>query len=188
MTTRNELLDNAAKLFAKMDVREPWLCKAVTGNSVPKHTSIRRVELLRDLLVKHVIPACDGQDVGSLIKGQDSEDEEEDPNELDPMDEVQVTEAAPAVAGNKRKRNAAYPRRNRNSARGKFLKCEMPEKCPEAFPDCGAKRIVRLYVHYKRTVWLLLKDVDWAVKYMYAQNVLKGVASVAQNDAGLATP
>ena len=35
MTTRKELLDNAAKLFAKMDVREPWLCKAVTGNSVP---------------------------------------------------------------------------------------------------------------------------------------------------------
>ena len=106
----------------------------------------------------------------------------------DPMDEAQVTEAAPAVAGNKRKRNAAYPRRNRNSARGKFLKCEMPEKCPEAFPDCGAKRIVTLYVHDKRTVWLLLEDVDWAVKYMYAQNVLKGVASVAQDDVGPATP
>ena len=63
----------------------------------------------------------------------------------------------------------------------------MPKKCPGAFP-CAKERIVTSYVHDTRTVWLPLQDVDWAIQYMYAQNILKDVAHVPSDSVGPATP
>ena len=41
-----------------------------------------------------------------------------------------------------------------------------------------------LFIWDRRSVWLSMDDVDWAVKYMYAQNVLKGVGYVPPDSAG----
>ena len=107
------------------------------------------------------------------------------------MDEIEAVVEAPVVTGQSMGMALTVHRRMRlcrNQARGRILKCEMPKKCPEAFPCSAEKRIVTVYVHDKRTVWLLLQDVNWAIQYMYCQNVLKGVAQVPGDSAGPATP
>ena len=179
MKIRKEMGDKP-EIFVKMDVAEPWLCKAVTGKTNWRHTSIRRTSLLETLLQQHIIPAL----------GVRPDEVEEDTDD-DPMDEV----AAPVVTGlpgrvysgnklsNKWRRN-----RGRNPGRGRILKCEMPMKAPEAFPDCAERRIVTVFMSDKRVVWLHMDDVDWAIQYMYAQNELKGVPLITKDSVGPATP
>ena len=184
MRIRKEMCDKP-ETFVKMDVSEPWLCKAVTGKTNWRHTSIRRTSLLETLLQQHIIPALGvcPDEVEAVEEDKDTDD--------DPMDEV----AAPVVTGlpgrvysgnnlsTKWRRN-----KGRNPGRGRILKCEMPMKAPEAFPDCAERRIVTVFVHDKRAVWLLMDDVDWAIQYMYAQNELKGVPLITKDSVGPATP
>ena len=51
-------------------------------------------------------------------------------------------------------------------------------------PTCKHKYKARLLVVHRSQVWLQIDDVNWAVKYMYSQYVLKGVAYVSPDDAG----
>ena len=51
---RKEMGDKP-ETFVKMDVAEPWLCKAVTGKTNWRHTSIRRTSLLKALLEQYII-------------------------------------------------------------------------------------------------------------------------------------
>ena len=51
-------------------------------------------------------------------------------------------------------------------------------------PTCTYKHKARLLVVHRSQVWLQIDDVNWAVKYMYSQHVLKGVAYVSPDDAG----
>ena len=180
MKIRKEMGDKP-ETFVKMDVAEPWLCKAVTGKTNWRHTSIRRTSLLETLLQQHIIPAL----------GVCPDEVEEDTDD-DPMDEVD----APVVTGLPRRvySGGNLPSRwrrskGRNPGKGRILKCEMPMKAPEAFPDCAERRIVTVFMLDKRVVWLHMDDVDWAIRYMYAQNYLKGVPLInAKDSAGPATP
>ena len=60
----------------------------------------------------------------------------------------------------------------------------LPEKCPEAFPENEEMRTVRLLMMDHQTIWLALEDVDWAIKYLYAQYQVQGVPVLAPDDAG----
>ena len=187
MKIRKEMGDKP-EIFVKMDVAEPWLCKAVTGKTNLRHTSIRRTSLLETLLQQHIIPALGvcPDEVEAVEEDKDTDD--------DPMDEV----AAPVVtglagrvySGNKKTVHRQMPVRYRcrNPGKGRILKCEMPMKAPEAFPDCAERRIVTVFMLDKRVVWLHMDDVDWAIQYMYAQNELKGVPLITKDSVGPATP
>ena len=60
----------------------------------------------------------------------------------------------------------------------------MPVRSPEEDPDCTEVRQIRLYVVDRKVVWLHIDDVEWAVRYLYVQNLLKGVPLVLDDSAG----
>ena len=59
---------------------------------------------------------------------------------------------------------------------------------PQIDPDCKQMRPVKLFIVDRRVIWLSLNDVEWALKYMYDQQHLKGVPLVAPDDAGPGGP
>ena len=158
-----------------MTLGENWLCKAVTGNMTSAHTSIGRTTLIKDLL-KWVVRASDGE-----IPSNDDAVVMADDNGADPMDDIDIEAAPIEEAGRGRKRTRGQLKKS-NVAKGKLLTFEMSATCPEFDPDSTEKRNITLLLQDRRTVWLLLQDVDWAVKYLYAQN--ERVASVPPEDEG----
>ena len=56
-------------------------------------------------------------------------------------------------------------------------------RCPEVDPNCTQMRPLKLFIADRKTVWLSIDDVAWAVHYLYDQHQ-KGVPLVADNDAG----
>ena len=54
----------------------------------------------------------------------------------------------------------------------------MPLHAPEEKPNSTEKTKIQLYVKDRKQIWLHLDNVKWAVRYLYAQNFLKGVPMV----------
>ena len=106
----------------------------------------------------------------------------EDSHERDPMDEVLQDEASsPLVTkpqGQKRKRTrATHPK-------DPVLTVSMPVRCPEEDPVCTDVRRVRLHVQDRKTIWLHIDDVEWAVRFLFMQSHLKGVPLVRDDSTG----
>ena len=110
---------------------------------------------------------------------------DEDADLPDPMNDVDdedfQTPTKTCGRGVKRTRRGKKPC-------GKVVQIDVPLECPEANPDCKEKRAARFYVIHRSQVWLQLDNVNWALKYMYAQYVLQGVAHVSSDDVGPSTP
>ena len=64
----------------------------------------------------------------------------------------------------------------------------MPYKCLEVDPNSRKKTNVPVYVEDRKTIWLSIDDVAWVVQYLYTQNQLTGIPTVAASDAGLGPP
>ena len=160
MKTQKVVLNGEAHIFVKMGFCESWLCKAVTGQACPQRTSITRTTLLDDLL-KRIKGACDGEET-TQAEGAG-----------DPMNEV---EACRVAQPNKRRKT--------NKARKTCILVDLPDRCPEVDPGGLLTRAITLYVVDRVQIWLSLNDVAWAVQYMHDQNMLKGVAAVAEEDTG----
>ena len=62
-----------------------------------------------------------------------------------------------------------------NLAKNSIVTLDVLVPSPEEDPDCTEVRQIRLYVVDRLTLWLRIDDVEWAVRYLYVQNVLKGV-------------
>ena len=60
----------------------------------------------------------------------------------------------------------------------------MPAVAPEIAPNSKLMREATLLIKDSKTIWLELCHVDWCVKYLYAQNMLKGVDAVADDSPG----
>ena len=61
--------------------------------------------------------------------------------------------------------------------------------CDEHDPEgVGGTCLVSLYIVDRQQVWIDTDNVDWAVRYLYVQNLLKGVALVDPADAGPGSP
>ena len=89
------------------------------------------------------------------------------------------TEIAVAVA-----KNDLPGQRRRLPARQRMNEFEVAAKPPEVDLLGMEKRCIRLFIIHKSQVWLHLEDIDWAVKYMATQHLLKGVAAVEEADPG----
>ena len=64
----------------------------------------------------------------------------------------------------------------------------MPVRCPEADHTCTEFREVKLYVKDRDTIFLHIDDVEWAVKYLFAQSELKGETLVNEDSTGPCHP
>ena len=65
-----------------------------------------------------------------------------------------------------------------NLARDSIATFGMPVHCPEEDPHCTDVRQIRLYVVDRSVVWLHMNDLEWAMRYLYVQNLLKRVPLV----------
>ena len=102
-------------------------------------------------------------------------------DDYDPMMEVeQDQEFSPKIKRQGQKRKRA----SRNLALDSIATFDMLVRCPEKGPHCTEVRQIRLYVVDRSVVWLHMDDVEWAVRYLYVQNLLKGVPLVPDDSTG----
>ena len=178
METRRVQTGGKSVLFALINMRQEWLHKAIAGAdqrtaSGGGRSRIARVGLMTEF---HNI-------VQKAWQGDIEEEEEEAPDDdagsADPMNDLDAPDVQTPI-----KTRGRGVKRKKHKTGGRVLSCEFPLECPEANPGCKEKRVARLFVERKNRIWLHLDDVDWALKYMYAQYVLQGVPHVSPDDAG----
>ncbi len=163
--------------FVKMASNEVWLVFATTGQTKYTAGSFGRTSLLEELRDK-VQQICDGEMSSSSGVAIARDD-------YDPMMEVEEEQGQDNIAPSKTKcQGQKRQRYYRNHARDSTVTVEMPVKCPEEDPKCKEVRKIRLYIADRKTIWLHIDDVEWAVRYLYVQNFLKGVPLVPDDSNG----
>ena len=167
--------------FVKMSAREQWLIMATTSQKQYSAGMYGRQSLL-DILHDKVHKHCDGE---VLCDGEASSSSPKASDEHDPMMEVQQDQVdsgcSSKIKGPGQKRMRYY----HNLARDSIATFDMPVRCPEEDPHCTDVRQIRLYVVDRSVVWLHMNHLEWATRYLYTQNLLKGVALVPDDSPGL---
>ena len=105
-------------------------------------------------------------------------------DDYDPMDEIG---SAPTRGPNTIQLDVDKQGRSRyygNRATNCIVTVNVASRCPEIDPTCTQMRPVKMYIVDRKTVWLAMDDVAWAIRYIHEQVHLKGVPVVADNDAG----
>ena len=128
--------------------------------------------------------ACNAED--------DLNPDDGDGDEHDPMDDIECDEQVDNGAQKPRGRGAGisrgcgvltggrkprlrYPKLHASKRR--IIKTEVPEHPPEIVRG-PAMRTIHLMIVDRRQLWLRLDDIGWLVKYMYTQQMFKGVELV----------
>ena len=154
---------------------------STTGSSFKNGSSIDRTSLMGDLRDR----------IGHLCDGGPPTVQPLD--EYDPMMELAegTGSSSDVIAGGKFASKAATFKRWRyttNAAKHCITTFDMPYECLEVDPNSTNRRNASVYVEDRKTIWLSIDDVAWAVQYLYTQNQLKGIPMVAANDAGPGAP
>ena len=100
------------------------------------------------------------------------------------MAEVEQEDGAPASASKTRGRGQKRNRYYKNHRANTTARLDMPVRCPGEDPTCTDIRKIRIYMKDRKQIWLDLADVEWAVRYLYIQNRLKGVPLIPDDSAG----
>ena len=175
------------KWFVKMSTSEAWLVKATTGQNKHSHSSFGRTSLLPTLREK-VNQVCNGEG-NDVIEGQASEEDEEvaegeNEGEYDPMNELDLGAESCVTPKKTRGRGTKRVRYYHNRAKDRIFVTNMPKHCPEKAPDCKERCKITMYVEDRKTIWLCIDDVEWAIRYLYVQHILKGVPLVSPDSQG----
>ena len=162
--------------FVKLAVSEMWLIAATTGQSKYSASSFGRTSLLDDVRLE-IQKLCDRADVTSAVPGESEE--------YDPMAEVEqvdddVQKNIKKTSGRGQKRTRYY----KNLVSKTVASLDMPVRCREEDPNCTEVRKISVYIEDRKQIWLDLADVEWAVQYLYIQNLLKGVPLVPDDSTG----
>ena len=180
LTTKKVPVHDGEKIFVKMSASEPWLIGAVTGTRT--HGLLGRTTLLTTLH-SFVELACNGE---LDTRAAEEEGGDEQKLEYDPMEEIEVDDD-----DNPRSRGVGYidpnskrARYQKNKAKNRLLTVTVPAVAPAQDPMSTSTRTIKLYVVDRKQVWLDLDDVEWALRVLYMQFVLKGVPVVSPDDAG----
>ena len=170
--------------FVKMSTREQWLVSAICGpNTIAKGT-VGRTQLL-ELLREQICRKADGLDDLEDITEQALPDDD-----YDPMNEIGSTTTAITLGHSTFLKCDKHGRKRyyKNRAKNCIVTVNIASRPPQIDPDCKQMRPVKLFIVDRKTIWLALNEVQWAVKYMYDQQHLKGVPLVAPDDAGPGGP
>ena len=161
-----------------MGTTENWLVMSTCGISNKNKTSFSRTSLL-DVICDRIGRVCDGIDAidGAPIPAI--------ADECDPMTEIgssTVTTSTGRVTGSRDTKGRT--RYYQNRAKNCIITVNMPIRCIEIDPNCTQMRPVKLFVTDRKTVWMSVDDVEWAMRYLFNHNQLKGVPLVGDSDAG----
>lgn len=158
-------------MYVRMSTADHWMMLATTGNRRASDCFGPR-SLLKRLRELSML-ACDGE----LPVNEPRETQ----READPMDEINVMETP------RKKIRCDGKRRKRyydNRASHKILALSMPCSPPELMEKGNEERIIRLWIGDRKSLWLHHDDVEWAVRYMWVQFLLKGVPLVPSASEG----
>ena len=184
MTTQAVREGENQKLFCKLSIYEQWLCKAITGVKTRTiDVTTCRLRLLQDLhaLVKRTWDSRSPDGAAAAVAEAAAVTD-------DPMNDVAGGDDD-GHPEKRRRRGIIVERRTRaNPCKGKVFKCNCSSLCPEAYPGNKETRCISLLILDHQTIWLSIDDVDWAVKYLYAQYALKNVRVLADDDSGPCGP
>ena len=162
--------------FVKLAVTEMWLIASTTGHCRYAGSSFGRTSLL-DVLREEIQTHCDNP--GSVPDPDPAEGDD-----YDPMIEVEGDKENTPNAGKTKGRGLKRIRYYRNHVAKTIVSLDMPVRCPEEDPTGTERRKIRIYIEDRRQIWLDLADVEWAVRYLYTQNHLKGVPLIADDSTG----
>ena len=162
--------------FVKLASTEAWLLAATTGSTKAAGSAFGRTTLLGRLREQlrqfHDTPLAP-------ITTEDSQ-------ACNPMyDILEGAASSPRVTTPQGQQRG---RKRTTHSQNTVLTVRMPVRCPEEDPKCTELREVRLYVKDRDTIFLHIDDVEWAVKYIFAQSELKGVPAVDESSTGPCHP
>jgi hypothetical protein len=162
--SRTEADENGTDVaFVKLSTNEHWL-QASTRIGFRGSTSL--LQHLHDK-IKNL---CDGTESVHV------------PGEYDPMNEVGQDDAdKKAISPMVRRTGGKRTRYYRNHGSKTVVTVDMPIRCPEEDAACTDMRTVTLYIKDRKSIWVALSDVDWAIKYLFVQNYLKGVPLISDD-------
>ena len=182
LTTKKIIDRNGEKIFVKMTASDPWLISTVTGQKADSSLgwNSRSRGLGRTTLLA-MLRSC-------VAQAYNGELDEIEVDEYDPMQEIEVDDGTHSrsrgVEGRARLR---YPKQNK--ANNRWVTVIVPAVSPEEDPMSTSTRTIQLYVVDRKQVWLDLDDVEWALRFLHMQFVLRGVPVVSPDDTGpLLTP
>ena len=136
-----------------------------------------------DELRVHIKRQADGVDGRAYAQLNEAADDEYD--RMNEIDSASATfDPAPGRAilleTDRRGRRRYY----KNSVKNCIVTVKVASRCPEVDPNCTQMRPVKLFITDRKTVWMSINDVAWAVRYLFEHHHLKGVPLVADDDAG----
>ena len=167
--------DRKQHIFVKMAANDTWLRNVTCGAGERTQAGFARTSLLGDLR-DHIVRLADGTDAIDATPVADDDG-------YDPMDEINSrpnTNCTSVLQADKRGRARYY----KNKARNCIATVNVTSRPPEIDPNCTQMRAVKLFITDRKTVWLSLDDVAWAIRYLFDQHRLKGVPRVDDDDAG----
>ena len=167
MTTHAVSEGENQKVFCKLAIREQWLNKAICGNKHRDSVSCG-LQLFHDLhkIVHRIWTSRSPSGAAAAVA-------EAAAVSGDPMDDVAFGDDDDHPR-KKRRRGVVAERPTRaNPCKGKVFTCNCPSVPPEAFPSNKETRCISLLALDHQTIWLSIDDVDWALKYLYAQYMIK---------------
>ena len=175
--------DNQQHVFVKLGVKEPWLLSCVCGSRCnSKAKAFGRTSLL-DVLHMIVKRKCDGLDVPSDTQDMSVVGEDFDP--MSELDRSSVTETqTPVTTLVVGRRTTGRSRYYQNMAKNSIVTVNLPTRCHEIDPSCKQMRPVKLFIVDRKSIWLSINDVPWAIRWLFDQHHLKGIPVVADDDAG----
>ena len=175
-----EGVDRKPWQFVKLPSSEYWLLHAMCGPSTNNRITFGRSSWIRTLR-DHIVRLCDGtEDIDAVARCSGA-----DTHDVDPIDKLVFTEQPPDSTSvllladlNGRKRYY------RNKAKNCITTVNVPSRPPEIDPDCRQLRAIKLFIQDRKTVWLHVDDLPWAIEYSFNQVRCKGVPAVDANDPG----
>ena len=180
-----EVSEGRQHIFVKMAAKEQWLMTAVCGggrNDV-RYKAFRRTTLL-DVLRTHIVRKADGDDDLDNVQPTATAADDYDPmdaiDSASPINMLSQGATKTFLAADKKGRTRYY----RNRAKNCIVTVNVTSRCPEIDPTCTQMRPIKLFIVDRKTVWLSIDDVAWAIRYLYDQQHLKGIPVVADDDAG----
>ena len=175
-----------AKTFVKFNRQQAWLIAAVTGHRRIGHVPFGCNSLI-DILHEKVELVANGELQSCSSDGVPHGGGDDAADDYDPMNMVDVSveeqekfETPTKVSGGGSKRHRYY----RNVAKGNIVYINVPECTAEEDPTQREQRMIALYIEDRKTVWLELRDVAWAVRFLYVQSKPRGVPEVQADDDG----
>ena len=146
--------------FVKMSSAEYWLVAARRACKRRDRRGYGRTSLLCTLR-EHVVRFCNGIDHPETVP----QDGDTDTHEVDPMNELVLATqpAAPNTVG--LAADKLVRTRRPNMAKHSIVTVNIPRDPPEVDPNCTQMRPVKLFINDRKTVWLHVEDLAWAVKF-----------------------